>query len=213
VTSKRTALITGSTSGIGRGIAVALGRRGHHFVRNGCSDAAETEALRWQLQISMACRCDTAVRLSQLDQVEIMLEATIDAFGGADVLVKNAGIQFVAPVDEFPVDKWDAIWAINLSACFHTVRLALPRMKSRGWGRLIKIASAHALAASPFKSAYVAAKHGIAGWTKTLAPAHQPTKKFLTMEEVAALTSLLISDAASSVTGAILPLNGAWTAQ
>ena len=180
-------------------------------------------------------------------------------FGGVDILVNNAGIQHVAPVEEFPVEKWDAIIAINLSASFHTMRLAVPGMKQKGWGRIINIASAHALVASPFKSAYVAAKHGIAGLTKTVALevaqhgitvnaicpgyvltplvekqipdtakargiteeavvrdvllAAQPTKRFVTVEEVAALTKFLCGDGAASITGTLLPIDGGWTAQ
>lgn len=257
---KRTALVTGSTSGIGRGIATALARQGHNIVLNGFGDAAEIEALRLQLQTEHGVQVRySGADLSQLDQIETMMKTTIDEFGGIDVLVNNAGIQFVAPVDEFPVEKWNAILAINLSASFHTVRLALPMMKKRGWGRIINIASAHALVASPFKSAYVAAKHGIAGLTKTVALevaaqgitmnavcpgyvwtplvekqipdtarargiteqqviddvmlAHQPTKKFVTIDEVAALTAFLASDAAASLTGAIMPVDGGWTAQ
>ena len=257
---KRTALVTGSTSGIGRGIATALARQGHNIVLNGFGDAAEIEALRLQLQTEHGVQVRySGADLSQLDQIETMMKTTIDEFGGIDVLVNNAGIQFVAPVDEFPVDKWNAILAINLSASFHTVRLALPMMKKRGWGRIINIASAHALVASPYKSAYVAAKHGIAGLTKTVALevaaqgitmnavcpgyvwtplvekqipdtarargiteqqviddvmlAHQPTKKFVTIDEVAALTAFLASDAAASLTGAIMPVDGGWTAQ
>ncbi len=257
---QRTALITGSTSGIGRGIATTLARQGHHIVLNGFGDAADIEALRLRLQTEHGVQVRySGADLSQPDQIETMMKTAIDEFGGVDVLVNNAGIQFVAPVDEFPVDKWNAILAINLSASFHTVRLALPTMKKRGWGRIINIASAHALVASPFKSAYVAAKHGIAGLTKTVALevaaqgitmnavcpgyvwtplvekqipdtarargiteqqviddvmlAHQPTKKFVTIEEVAALTAFLASDAAVSLTGAILPVDGGWTAQ
>jgi 3-hydroxybutyrate dehydrogenase len=257
---QRTALVTGSTSGIGRGIAIALARQGHHIVLNGFGEAAEIEALRLQLQTEHGVQVRySGADLSQPDQIETMMKTAIEEFGGVDVLVNNAGIQFVAPVDEFPVEKWNAILAINLSASFHTVRLALPQMKQRGWGRIVNIASAHALVASPFKSAYVAAKHGIAGLTKTVALevatqgitmnavcpgyvwtplvekqipetarvrgiteqqviddvmlAHQPTKKFVTIDEVAALTAFLASDAAASLTGAILPVDGGWTAQ
>jgi 3-hydroxybutyrate dehydrogenase len=187
-----------------------------------------------------------------------MIESAAAELGGIDVLVNNAGIQFVAPVEDFPVEKWDAILAINLSAAFHTTRLAVARMKRNGWGRIVNIASAHALVASPYKAAYVAAKHGIAGFTKTIALevaeqgvtvnaicpgyvwtplvekqipdtakarglteeqvkrdvllAAQPTKKFVTVGEVAELTAFLASDAAASITGAILPVDGGWTA-
>jgi len=197
--------------------------------------------------------------LSKQDRIEVMMAKVLAEFGTIDILVNNAGIQFVAPIDEFPVDKWNAIIAINLSASFHTVRLALPKMKAKKWGRIINIASAHALVASPFKSAYVAAKHGIAGLTKTVAleaaehgitmnaicPGYvwtplvqqqipdtakargitedqvindvllhaQPTKKFVQIDEVAAFAVFLASDAAASITGAILPIDGGWTAQ
>ena len=196
--------------------------------------------------------------MSKADAIEAMMKAAIAEFGAVDVLVNNAGIQHVAPVDEFPVPKWDAILAINLSAAFHTTRLALPGMKNKGWGRIVNIASAHALVASPYKAAYVAAKHGIAGLTKTVALevaeqgitvnavcpgyvltplvekqipdtakarglteeqvkrdvllAAQPTKKFVTVAEVAALTLFLASQDAASITGAILPIEGGWTA-
>jgi len=196
--------------------------------------------------------------MGQAAAIENMF-ASIDAeFDGVDILVNNAGIQFVAPVDEFPTAKWDAILAINLTSAFHTTRLALPHMKKQQWGRIIQVASAHALVASPFKSAYVAAKHGIAGLTKTVAlevaelgitvnavcPGYvwtplvekqipetakargiteaqviqdvlltaQPTKKFVTVEQVAALAGFLASDAAASITGAVITIDGGWTA-
>jgi 3-hydroxybutyrate dehydrogenase len=188
-----------------------------------------------------------------------MVRRVLQEFGSIDILVNNAGIQHVAPVDEFPVDKWQAIIAVNLSAAFHTVRLALPAMKRKGFGRIINVASAHALVASPYKSAYVAAKHGIAGFTKAVALevaqqgitanavcpgyvltplvqkqipdtakargiseeavvsdvllAAQPSKRFVEISEVAALTLHLCSDAAASITGAVLPVDGGWTAQ
>jgi 3-hydroxybutyrate dehydrogenase len=256
----KAALVTGSTSGIGLGIAEALGRQGANLVLNGFGDKSDIERLRARL--AEACRVKVtydAADMSQTDAIEAMMKRAIAEFGAVDVLVNNAGIQHVAPIDEFPVGKWDAILAINLSAAFHTTRLAVPAMKKKRWGRIVNIASAHALVASPYKSAYVAAKHGLAGLTKTTALevaesgitanaicpgyvwtplvekqipdtakargmteeqvkrdvllAAQPTRKFVTIEEVAALAVFLASEAASSITGALLPLDGAWTAQ
>lgn len=255
----KTALVTGSTSGIGLGIARALASGGANLILNGFGDPAEIERLRAEL----AERFDVTVRYDGADMsrsaaIEDMMQKALSEFGVVDLLVNNAGIQHVAAVDEFPPDRWDAILAINLSASFHTVRLALPAMRNRGWGRVVNIASAHALVASPYKSAYVAAKHGVAGFTKTVALevaemgitvnavcpgyvltplvekqipdtakargiseadvirgvllAAQPTKKFVTVDEVAALTSFLCSDGAASITGAILPIDGGWTA-
>jgi 3-hydroxybutyrate dehydrogenase len=255
----KTALITGSTSGIGLGIAERLAAQGANIVLNGLGEAAEIERLRTEL----AARHRVSVvydgaDMSQPDAVAAMVTDAVREFGAIDVLINNAGIQHVAPVDDFPVARWDAIIAINLSAAFHTVRSALPAMKKKRWGRIVNIASAHALVASPYKSAYVAAKHGIAGFTKTVALevaeqgitvnavcpgyvltplvqrqipdtakargiseeavirdvllAAQPTKKFVTVQEVAALTAFLCSDEAASITGAVLPVEGGWTA-
>jgi len=255
----KAALVTGSTSGIGLGIAEALAEAGANIVLNGLGDAAEIERLRADL----AKRHGVTVLyqgadMSRPEAIKQMMGAAAEALGGLDVVVNNAGIQHVAPVEDFPVAKWDAILAINLSAAFHTTRLALPAMKQKAWGRIVNIASAHALVASPFKAAYVAAKHGIAGLTKTVALeaaeagitvnaicpgyvwtplvekqipdtarsrgiseeqvkrdvllAAQPTKKFVTVEEVAALALFLCSEAAASITGAIVPLDGGWTA-
>lgn len=256
----KTALVTGSTSGIGLGIAEAFGAEGANLIINGLGDAKEIEQLRDRLakQFGVTVLYDAA-DMSKPDQIEAMVKRGVEKFGAVDVLVNNAGIQHVAPVDEFPLAKWDAIIAINLSSNFHAIRAALPAMRKRGWGRVINVASAHALVASPFKSAYVAAKHGVAGLTKTVALevadqgitanaicpgyvltplvqkqipdtakargiseedvvknvllAAQPTRKFVTVEQVAALAVYLASDAAASITGAILPIEGGWTAQ
>jgi 3-hydroxybutyrate dehydrogenase len=255
----KTALVTGSTSGIGLGIAETLAKAGANIVLNGLGRMDDVEALRARL----AGDCGVAVRydgadMTRPDQIEAMMKKAVSEFGAVDVLVNNAGIQHVAPIDEFPVEKWNAIIAINLVASFHTIRLALPGMKSRKWGRVINIASAHALVASPFKSAYVAAKHGVAGLTKTVALevaeqgitvnaicpgyvrtplvekqipdtakargiteeqvvkdvllAAQSTKQFVTIGQVASLARYLASDDAASITGAILPVDGGWTA-
>src|SRR5437867_9981589 len=166
----KTAVVTGSTSGIGLGIAEALGKRGANIVLNGFGDKAEIERLRVRLIDS--CKVNVAYDgsdMSKPDAIEAMLKSALGRFGAVDILVNNAGIQHVAPVEEFPVDKWNAIIALNLSAAFHTARLALPAMKKKGWGRIVNIASAHALLASPFKPAYASAKHGLAGLTKTVA--------------------------------------------
>lgn len=256
----KTALVTGSTSGIGLGIAEALAAQGANIVLNGLGERVEVERLRARIadEHGVVARFGGA-DMSKPDAIRAMVESTVAELGAIDVLVNNAGIQFVSPVEDFPVEKWDAILAINLSAAFHTTRLALPRMKANGWGRIVNIASAHALVASPYKSAYVAAKHGVAGLTKTIALevaeqgitvnaicpgyvwtplvekqvpdtakarrlteeqvkrdvllAAQPTKKFVTVAEVAALTAFLASDGAASITGAILPVDGGWTAQ
>ena len=255
----KTALITGSTSGIGLGIAKRFAAAGANVVLNGFGDAKEIEALRDALakEHGVSVLYDAA-DMTRPDTIEAMMAKAFDAFGAIDVLVNNAGIQHVAPIDEFPVDKWNAVIAINLVSAFHTIRLALPKMKARRWGRVINVASAHALVASPFKSAYVAAKHGIAGLTKTVALevaelgitanaicpgyvltplvekqipdtaqargitqeqvvkdvllAAQPTKKFVTIDEVAALAAYLASDDAASVNGTLLSIDGGWTA-
>jgi 3-hydroxybutyrate dehydrogenase len=255
----KTALITGSTSGIGQGIAEALAAEGCNIVLNGFGDPNAIDALRRGLggRHGVVVTYEGA-DMSDPDAIARMMTRSLGEFGAIDILVNNAGIQHVAPIDEFPVEKWNAIIAINLVAAFHTIRHALPAMKARGWGRIVNVASAHALVASPFKSAYVAAKHGVAGLTKTVALevaeqgitvnavcpgyvltplvekqipdtakargiseeavrrdvllAAQPTKQFVTVEQIAGLTLFLASPAGASITGAILPVDGGWTA-
>ena len=164
------ALVTGSTSGIGLAYARALAAEGASLVINGFGDPADIEAIRAELaETSGAGAIHVAADLTRRDGVETLMAAAVAEFGGVDILINNAGMQHVAPVEEFPVEKWDAIIALNLTAAFDAARLAIPHMKTRGWGRIIATASAHSLTASPFKAAYVAAKHGLAGLTKTLA--------------------------------------------
>ena len=166
----KTVLVTGSTSGIGQGIAEAFAAQGANIVLNGLGNAADIDALRARIAANhgVAVYYDGA-DMRRPDEIAAMISKAEDEFGAVDILVNNAGIQHVAPVEEFPVEKWDAIIAINLTASFHTIRHALPAMKRKKWGRIINLASAHSLVASPFKSAYVAAKHGLAGLTKTVA--------------------------------------------
>lgn len=255
----RGAIVTGSTSGIGLGIARRFAALGADVVLNGLGDAADIEAKRAAIEAEFGVRClySPANMMSGAEIAE-MVALAVDGFGGCDILVNNAGIQNVAPIDEFPDAKWDAITAINLTSSFHSIKAALPSMKARGWGRIVNVASAHALVASPYKSAYVAAKHGVAGLTKTVAlevakdaitcnaicPGYvwtplveaqipdtmkargltkeqvitdvlleaQPTKQFVTIEQVAGLAAFLCSDVAASITGAIIPIDGGWTA-
>ena len=166
----RCALVTGSTSGIGLAVATELAAAGHHLMLNGFGDAQEIEAIRAELaRVHGIDVLYDGADMGQPQAIESMMERAARQWGGIDVLVNNAGIQHVAPVDDFPVDRWNAIVAINLSAAFHTTRHALDHMKFNRWGRIVNVASAHALVASPFKSAYVAAKHGIAGFSKSVA--------------------------------------------
>lgn len=256
----KAALITGSTSGIGKAIALRLAADGANIVLNGFGDAKEIEALRAGIEKDHKVKAIfSSADLTKPEAIETMMAEAAAAFGGVDILVNNAGTQFVAGIDEFPVEKWDLIIALNLSAAFHTTRLALPYMKKKKWGRIINMGSAHAKVASPFKSAYVAAKHGISGLTKvaalegatlgircnTICPGYvhtplvegqiadtarargmteqqvkndvllaaQPTKEFVTPEQVAAFASFLCSDAAAQINGADLSIDGGWTAQ
>ncbi|WP_332680536.1 3-hydroxybutyrate dehydrogenase [Bosea sp. (in: a-proteobacteria)] len=255
----RTALVTGSTSGIGLAYARALAAEGANVVINGFGEAAAIEKERAGIEQEFKVKAlYSPANMMKPDEIAAMVAEAEKAFGAVDILVNNAGIQHVAPVDEFPIEKWDQIIAINLSSAFHATRAALPKMKAKGWGRIINTASAHAFVASPFKSAYVAAKHGIAGFTKTvalevatmgitvnaIAPGYvwtplvekqipdtmkargltkeqvvndvlllaQPTKEFVTVEQVAALAIFLCTDAAKSITGTTLPMDGGWTA-
>jgi len=257
--ANKTAVVTGSTSGIGLGCARAFAEKGANVVINGLGDADEIEKTRAAIEADFGVKCIySPANMLNGEEIAGMIADADKAFGSVDILVNNAGIQFVSPVDEFPVDKWDAIIAINLTSAFHAIRAALPGMKKNGWGRIINTASAHALVASPYKSAYVAAKHGIAGLTKTVALevaqqgitvnaicpgyvwtplveaqipdtmkarnmteeqvkndvmlAAQPTKQFVTIEQVAGYAVFLCSDTASSITGSILPIDGGWTA-
>ncbi|XVJ69794.1 MAG: 3-hydroxybutyrate dehydrogenase [Rhizobacter sp.] len=162
----KTALITGSTSGIGLGMALCLARQGANVVLNGFGDAQGPQAKVAALGVKVGYH---GADMSQPSEIEAMMAYAQTEFGGVDVLVNNAGIQHVAPVETFPTEKWDAILAINLSSAFHTTRLALPGMQNKGWGRIINVASAHGLVASAQKSAYVAAKHGLVGFTKSVA--------------------------------------------
>jgi 3-hydroxybutyrate dehydrogenase len=255
----RVSVVTGSTSGIGLGIARALAAAGSTIVLNGFGrpeDIAETQA-RLVSEFGVNVRYSPA-DMSKAEPIAELIAMTLDGFGRLDVLVNNAGIQHVAPLEEFPAAKWDAILAINLSSAFHTTRAALSAMRRQNFGRIINIASAHGLVASPFKAAYVAAKHGIVGLTKVTALetaeanitcnaicpgyvytplveaqiegqakahgiprdqvirdvllAQQPNKRFATVEELGALSVFLASDAAASITGIALPVDGGWTA-
>ena len=166
----KTAIVTGSTSGIGLGLAEGFAATGANVVINGFGDPAEIEAERARLDgLGAGTVVYDGADMSDPDAIEAFVKAAEAKFGGVDIVVNNAGIQTVEPVESFPKDRWDLIVAINMSSAFHTVRAALPGMKERGWGRVINIASAHGLVASPYKTAYVTAKHGIVGFTKTVA--------------------------------------------
>jgi len=249
----KVALVTGSTSGIGLAVARALAAQGAKLMINGFGDPAEIER-----ECAELGALHDGADMSDPTAIERMMRRCAGELGGPDILVNNAGIQHVSPVEDFPIDKWNAIIAINLSAVFHTTRFALGAMKQKGWGRIINTASAHSLVASPNKSAYVAAKHGVAGFTKTVALeaardgvtvncispgyvwtplvekqipdtmktrgltreqvmndvllAAQPTKRFVTPEEIGDLAVFLCSESARSITGANLSMDGGWTA-
>jgi 3-hydroxybutyrate dehydrogenase len=166
----KTAIVTGSTSGIGLGIAEGFARGGANVVLNGFGDAVQIEKTRADLAHSTNAKIVySPADMSKPRAIEQMVRQTVDTFGAVDIMVNNAGIQYVAPIEEFPDEKWDAILAINLSSAFHATKFVLPVMRQKGWGRVINIASAHALVASPYKAAYVAAKHGVLGLTKVTA--------------------------------------------
>ena len=165
----KTALITGSTSGIGLGIARALAAQGANIMLNGFGDAAQIDAVKKDITALGVKTAHHGADMTKPREIEDLIKATQQEFGALDILVNNAGIQHVAPIESFPDERWDAVIAINLSSSFHTIKHALPQMKARGWGRIINIASAHGLVASVQKVAYVAAKHGLVGLTKTIA--------------------------------------------
>jgi 3-hydroxybutyrate dehydrogenase len=256
---RKSAIVTGSTSGIGRCVADALAEAGMNIMLNGFGKETDIEVQRAEL----AARHGVKVLYSPADmnapsEIQSMVKEALQGFGDVDVLVNNAGIQFVSPIDEFPDEKWEEIIRVDLLSCFYTIKGVLPAMKARGWGRIVNIASGHGLVASPNKSAYVAAKHGLVGLTKTVALeaaqfgvtanaicpgylktpmvekqirdiararnlsedeaarvilAAQPTKQFVTVEQIAAMVLFLCTDAAASVNGASLAMDGGWTAQ
>jgi len=255
----KSAVVTGSTSGIGLAIARALAKGGANVMINGFGEAAAIENERAGIEREFGVRAlYSPADMMKPSEIAAMIADAQKSFGAVDILVNNAGVQYVSPIEDFPIEKWDQIIAINLSSAFHGMRAAVPGMKKRGWGRIISTASAHSLVASPFKSAYVSAKHGIAGLTKTIALetatfgitvncispgyvwtplvekqipdtmktrgltkdqvindvllAAQPTKQFVTVDEVASIAVFLCSDGARNITGANISVDGGWTA-
>ncbi|CAM5769642.1 3-hydroxybutyrate dehydrogenase [Labrys miyagiensis] len=260
VLTSKNALVTGSTSGIGLAIARAFAAEGANITINGFGDADAIEKERAAIEADFGVKCRySGANMMNGEEVTAMVKDAEAAFGSLDVLVNNAGIQFVSPIEEFPDDKWEAIIRINLIASFYAIKAVLPGMKQRKWGRIISTSSAHALVASPFKSAYVAAKHGVTGLTKTvaleaardgvtcnaIAPGYvwtplvekqipdtmkarnmteeqvkndvllaaQPTKEFVTVDEIAGVAVFLCTDAAKQITGTTLSVDGGWTAE
>lgn len=255
----KSAIVTGSTSGIGLGIATRLATAGANVMVNGLGNLEDNREAIDQVAAAGTEVAFSPANMMRPDEITGLVEDATAKFGSVDILVNNAGIQHVSPIDEFPPEKWDAIIAINLTSAFHTIRAAVPGMKSKGWGRIVNVASAHSLVASPYKSAYVAAKHGIAGLTKTVAlelaqqgvtcnavsPGYvltplveaqipdtakargiteeevvrdvilavQPTKQFVTIEQVAEAALFLCSDPAAQITGTNLTVDAGWTAQ
>ncbi|WOJ90196.1 3-hydroxybutyrate dehydrogenase [Methylocapsa polymorpha] len=256
----RNAIVTGSTSGIGLAIARAFAKEGVNVTINGLGDPAAIEAERAGIEKEFGVKAYySPADMTQPEEIRAMVKEAEEQRGGVDILVNNAGVQHVAPIEDFPIETWNLILAINLSAAFHAIAAAIPGMKSRKWGRIISTASAHSLVASPFKSAYVTAKHGLAGLTKTAALelatfgvtvncispgyvwtplvekqipdtmearhltreqvindvilAAQPTKQFVTADQVASLAVYLSTDAAAQITGANISIDGGWTAE
>lgn len=256
----KSAIVTGSTSGIGLGIAKALAAQGCSVMLNGLGDAQTIEQDRAALETSAGVKvCYHPADMTDATQIADLIDTAERELGSVDILVNNAGIQFTSAVDKFPPDRWDAVLAINLTSAFHTTRLALPKMRARGWGRIVNIASVHGLVASVNKTAYVAAKHGLVGLTKVVAletaeekitcnaicpgwvrtplveaqidaiakrdsittdeaaikllEEKQPSKRFVEIDQLGAITVFLCSDAASGINGATLPVDGGWTAR
>jgi 3-hydroxybutyrate dehydrogenase len=258
--SGQTAVITGSTSGIGEALAKGLAANGANIVLNGFGDAGEIEALRAGLETEHGVKARYhGADMTKPDEIADLIAFASSEFGRLDILVNNAGIQHVAAVDEFPTAKWDAIIAINLSSAFHTIKAALPIMKRQGRGRIVNLASVHGLVASPYKAAYVAAKHGVMGLTKTVALeaaetgvtanclnpgyvrtslvegqiadtakargisedevvrdvmlAAQPTRQFVTYDQLIGALLYLVSDDGANVNGSAITVDGGWTAK